>query len=131
MAGAAALRDELERLRCQLEDREKLISQLTLSWEQKRERTLLVEQQQSAALEALGISLPVLDQGSAAASAGVAAARVRGGYADVGGEGALEAGTPFLVNLNEDPLFSECLRYPLRCERPRCPPIHPRDIHPP
>ncbi|KAI0346933.1 kinesin-domain-containing protein [Trametopsis cervina] len=75
----------------QLETSEKLMQGLNETWEEKMQRTQLVQKEREQALEELGITVE------------------RG---DVGVH--TPKRTPHLVNLNEDPLMSECLIYQLK-----------------
>lgn len=75
----------------QMEQSEKLMSSLNQSWEEKVAQTRAIQQEREKALEELGISVDK-------ANVGVHAPRR----------------LPHLVNLNEDPLMSECLIYQLK-----------------
>jgi len=70
---------------------EKLMAELNQSWEQKVEKTKEIEKQREQALEEMGIAIKE------------------------GGQGAIGMTSPqklpHLINLNEDPLMSECLVY--------------------
>jgi len=76
----------LERLR----ETEKIIAQLNETWEEKLQRTEVIRRQRENALVELGVSL-----------------REDGGTLGVFSP----KNTPHFVNLNEDPLMSECLLY--------------------
>lgn len=78
-------------LQDQLETSEKLMQSLNETWEDKMQRTHQVQKEREKALEELGITVE------------------RG---DVGVH--TPKRTPHLVNLNEDPLMSECLIYQLK-----------------
>lgn len=78
-------------LQDQMEQSEKLMSSLNQSWEEKVAQTQAIQQEREKALEELGISVDK-------ANVGVHAPRR----------------LPHLVNLNEDPLMSECLIYQLK-----------------
>ncbi len=75
----------------QMEQNEKLMSSLNESWEEKLAKTEAIQREREQALEELGISV---DKGQV----GVHAPKK----------------LPHLVNLNEDPLMSECLIYQLK-----------------
>ncbi len=78
-------------LAAQLEQSQKLFSELNETWEQKLHRTQEIQRQREAALDDLGISVIM------------------------GGVGLhTPKRTPHLVNLSEDPLLSECLVYNIR-----------------
>lgn len=78
-------------LQDQLEQSEKIMSSLNESWEEKLEKTQEIQREREKALEELGISV---DKGNV----GVHTPKK----------------LPHLVNLNEDPLMSECLIYQLK-----------------
>ncbi|KAF8576210.1 kinesin-like protein [Ramaria rubella] len=75
----------------QLETSEKLMNDLNETWEQKMVRTQEVQKEREKALEELGITVEKNNVGVHTPKK-----------------------TPHLVNLNEDPLMSECLVYQLR-----------------
>ncbi|SJX66555.1 Kinesin-3 motor protein [Sporisorium reilianum f. sp. reilianum] len=75
----------------QLEQSEKIMSSLNESWEEKLAKTQEIQKQREKALEELGISV---DKGNV----GVHTPKK----------------LPHLVNLNEDPLMSECLIYQIK-----------------
>ncbi|KAJ1740520.1 hypothetical protein LPJ68_003694 [Coemansia sp. RSA 1086] len=79
----------------QLAADEKLIAELNQSWEDKLRRTQMLQQEREQALQALGIAVDMNRQGM---GVGLHAPR------DI----------PHLVNLNEDPLMSECLVYNIK-----------------
>jgi len=79
-------RNALDRLR----ETEKIIEQLNETWEEKLEKTEIIRQQRENTLAELGVSL-----------------REDGGTLGVFSP----KNTPHFVNLNEDPLMSECLLY--------------------
>jgi len=79
---------EVTKLREELEEREKLIQQLVMPWEQRVEQTRQLEATQEASLKNMGVVLSPRDV-----------------YEN--------SGNPFLINLNQDPLFSETVIYPL------------------
>ena len=79
---------EVAKLRDELEEREKLIQQLVMPWEQRVEQTRQLEATQEASLKNMGVVLSPRDV-----------------YEN--------SGNPFLINLNQDPLFSETVIYPL------------------
>ncbi|XP_013402040.1 kinesin-like protein unc-104 isoform X1 [Lingula anatina] len=76
-----------------LKESEKLIKELNETWEEKLRRTEAVRQQREAVLAEMGVAL-----------------REDGGTLGVFSP----KKTPHLVNLNEDPLMSECLLYYLK-----------------
>ncbi|XP_066296373.1 kinesin-like protein KIF1A isoform X21 [Branchiostoma lanceolatum] len=78
--------DAMEQLRAS----EKLIAELNETWEEKLKKTELVKQEREAALAELGVALD-----GTGITIGVCSPK----------------NTPHLVNLNEDPLMSECLLY--------------------
>ncbi|XP_078695783.1 kinesin-like protein KIF1A isoform X32 [Branchiostoma floridae x Branchiostoma belcheri] len=78
--------DAMEQLRAS----EKLIAELNETWEEKLKKTELVKQEREAALAELGVALD-----GTGTTIGVCSPK----------------NTPHLVNLNEDPLMSECLLY--------------------
>ncbi|KAA1465952.1 kinesin-like protein [Dentipellis sp. KUC8613] len=78
-------------LQDQLETSEKLMQSLNETWEQKLERTQEVQKEREKALEELGITVEKNNVGVHTPKK-----------------------MPHLVNLNEDPLMSECLIYQLR-----------------
>ncbi|PCH41538.1 kinesin-domain-containing protein [Wolfiporia cocos MD-104 SS10] len=75
----------------QLETSEKLMQSLNETWEEKMERTQEVQKEREKALEELGISIDKNNVGVHTPKK-----------------------MPHLVNLNEDPLMSECLIYQLK-----------------
>lgn len=75
----------------QLQSSEKLMQSLNETWEQKLERTTIVQKEREKALEELGITVE---------------------KNNVGVHTPKKA--PHLVNLNEDPLMSECLIYQIK-----------------
>lgn len=75
----------------QMEENEKLVGSLQESWEQKIKRTEQIHREREQALEAMGITIDK-------ANIGVHTPRF----------------LPHLVNLNEDPLMSECLIYQIK-----------------
>ncbi|SNX88021.1 probable Kinesin-3 motor protein [Melanopsichium pennsylvanicum] len=75
----------------QLEQSEKIMSSLNESWEEKLQKTQQIQKEREKALEELGISV---DKGNV----GVHTPKK----------------LPHLVNLNEDPLMSECLIYQIK-----------------
>ncbi|KIJ56915.1 hypothetical protein M422DRAFT_23046 [Sphaerobolus stellatus SS14] len=75
----------------QMETSEKLMNDLNETWEQKMSRTQEVQRQREKALEELGITVEKNNVGVHTPKK-----------------------TPHLVNLNEDPLMSECLVYQLK-----------------
>ncbi|KAN0062413.1 hypothetical protein ACQY0O_005297 [Thecaphora frezii] len=75
----------------QLEQSEKIMSSLNESWEEKLQKTQEIQKEREKALEELGISV---DKGNV----GVHTPKK----------------LPHLVNLNEDPLMSECLIYQIK-----------------
>ncbi|KAJ1747462.1 hypothetical protein LPJ58_005509, partial [Coemansia sp. RSA 1591] len=79
----------------QLAADEKLVAELNQSWEEKLHRTQTLQQEREQALQALGIAVDMNRQGL---GVGLHAPR------DI----------PHLVNLNEDPLMSECLVYNIK-----------------
>ncbi|KAF8334965.1 uncharacterized protein EI90DRAFT_3280114 [Cantharellus anzutake] len=79
------------KLQEQLESREKLMKSLNETWEEKMQRTQEIHKEREQALEELGITV---DKNNV----GVHTPRKM----------------PHLVNLNEDPLMSECLVYQLK-----------------
>ncbi|KAF8304782.1 kinesin-like protein [Clavulina sp. PMI_390] len=78
----------------QLESREKLMESLNETWEQKMERTQEIQKEREQALEELGITVDKNNVGVHTPKK-----------------------MPHLVNLNEDPLMSECLVYQLKTGR--------------
>ncbi|TFY53427.1 hypothetical protein EVG20_g10118 [Dentipellis fragilis] len=81
-------------LQDQLETSEKLMQSLNETWEEKLERTQEVQKEREKALEELGITVEKNNVGVHTPKK-----------------------MPHLVNLNEDPLMSECLIYQLRLGR--------------
>ncbi|KAJ2316387.1 hypothetical protein IWW52_003672, partial [Coemansia sp. RSA 2704] len=90
-AGAGSGHDLEEQLAAD----EKLVAELNQSWEEKLRRTQTLQQEREQALQALGIAVDMNRQGM---GVGLHAPR------DI----------PHLVNLNEDPLMSECLVYNIK-----------------
>ncbi|KAF8264294.1 kinesin-like protein [Lactarius quietus] len=80
-------------LQDQLESSEKLMQSLNETWEEKLQRTQEVQKEREKALEELGITVE---------------------KNNVGVHTPKKARMPHLVNLNEDPLMSECLIYQLK-----------------
>ncbi|KAH9853391.1 kinesin-domain-containing protein [Lenzites betulinus] len=78
----------------QLETSEKLMESLNETWEQKMQRTQEIQQEREKALEELGITVEKNNIGVHTPKR-----------------------MPHLVNLNEDPLMSECLIYQLKSGR--------------
>ncbi|GBE79083.1 kinesin-domain-containing protein [Sparassis crispa] len=78
----------------QLETSEKLMQGLNETWEQKMQRTQAVQKEREKALEELGITIDKNNVGVHTPKS-----------------------MPHLVNLNEDPLMSECLIYQLKSGR--------------
>ena len=78
-------------LQDQLEASERLMASVQETWEQKLERTQVVQREREQALEALGITIEKNEVGVHAPKK-----------------------MPHLVNLNEDPLMSECLIYQIK-----------------
>ena len=102
------LQEEVVRLRNQLSEivpdsdlndrlqvAEKLMEDLNLSWEEKLSKTQTIAQEREKALEEMGI---MVNQSRSGGFIGVSSPKR----------------IPHLVNLNEDPLMSECLLYPLK-----------------
>ncbi|KAI0034403.1 kinesin-like protein [Vararia minispora EC-137] len=81
-------------LQDQLQSSEKLMQSLNETWEQKLERTKEVQKEREQALEELGITIEKNNVGVHTPKK-----------------------MPHLVNLNEDPLMSECLIYQLKLGR--------------
>ncbi|KAI9138283.1 P-loop containing nucleoside triphosphate hydrolase protein, partial [Paraphysoderma sedebokerense] len=84
---------ELLALQDRLGESEKLMSQLNETWEDKLRKTQEIALEREKALEELGITLSKNSTGAV---------------------GVYTPKWPHLVNLNEDPLMSECLIYQLR-----------------
>ena len=75
----------------QIEASEKLMAELNQSWEQKLERTKEIQKTREVALEEMGIAIKEGEKGTIGLST--------------------PQKLPHLINLNEDPLMSECLIY--------------------
>jgi len=75
----------------QIQASEKLMAELNQSWEQKIERTKEIQKTREAALEEMGIAVKEGERGAIGLST--------------------PQKLPHLINLNEDPLISECLIY--------------------
>ncbi|ORX63090.1 kinesin-domain-containing protein [Hesseltinella vesiculosa] len=75
----------------QLKSSEKLLGDINQTWDQRLEQTEKIQQEREKALSELGISVAKHDMGVYAPRS-----------------------TPHLVNLNEDPLMSECLLYQIK-----------------
>ncbi|KAJ2656445.1 hypothetical protein IW148_005619 [Coemansia sp. RSA 1199] len=94
-SGSGASSGSGHELEEQLAADEKLVAELNQSWEEKLRRTQTLQQEREQALQALGIAVDMNRQGL---GVGLHAPR------DI----------PHLVNLNEDPLMSECLVYNIK-----------------
>lgn len=80
----------------QLTTSEKLLANLNETWEEKLKRTEEIHLEREQALKELGIMVDKNDMGIF-----------------------MPKSTPFIVNLNEDPLMSECLMYPIKVGKTR------------
>ncbi|KAI8080303.1 uncharacterized protein B0P05DRAFT_596612 [Gilbertella persicaria] len=75
----------------QLQSSEKLLANLNESWEEKLKKTEMIHQEREKSLKELGITIEKNDMGVYTPKT-----------------------IPFIVNLNEDPLMSECLMYQIK-----------------
>lgn len=75
----------------QIQANEKLMAELNQSWEQKLEKTKEIQKTREVALEEMGIAIKEGEKGAVGLST--------------------PQKLPHLINLNEDPLMSECLIY--------------------
>eukprot|EP01102_Stenamoeba_stenopodia_P004878 TRINITY_DN1532_c0_g2_i1.p1 TRINITY_DN1532_c0_g2~~TRINITY_DN1532_c0_g2_i1.p1 ORF type:complete len:1861 (+),score=489.46 TRINITY_DN1532_c0_g2_i1:320-5902(+) len=84
MIGADGVETEVLTLKEKLEQREKLIGELNKSWEERLAETQRLQQERETALQNMGVAVKIT------------------------------TGMPHLVNLNEDPILSDCLVYYLQ-----------------
>jgi kinesin family protein 1 len=96
-------------LQDQLEASEKLMASVTETWEQKLEKTKEVQKEREKALESLGITIEknLLGVHTPKKVSQMSRARSRKDFELMNLP--LRSQMPHLVNLNEDPLMSECL----------------------